>query len=410
MMIPKHISNKQVREDFPILSEKVNNRPLVYFDNAATTQKPKHVIDALSNYYEKYNSNIHRGNHYLSQIATERYERVRKTVRTFINADKTHEIIFTKGTTEGINIVAQCFGRKYINEGDEVIVSAMEHHSNIVPWQMICEERKALLKVIPMNAKGELLMDEFKKLLSSKTKIVAVAHISNTLGTVNPVEEIIKLAHKKKVPVLLDGAQSISHMPIDVQDLDCDFFIFSSHKLYGPTGVGVLYGKEEYLKDIPPYQGGGDMIKDVTFEKTTYNDLPHKLEAGTPNIAGAIGLGSAIEYVTNLGFRYIKKREEELLTYATEKLQAIEGLRIIGEADEKISVISFIIDGFHPYDIGTILNQLGIAVRTGHHCTQPIMAFFDIPGTARASFAFYNTTKEIDKLVEGIQTAKMMLA
>ena len=399
----------EIRNDFPILNAKVRGKELVYLDNGATAQKPAVVIDAINTYYKDYNSNIHRGVHHLSQVATTAYENAREKLRGFINSPKLEEVIFTKGTTESINIVASCFGRKSLNKGDEVIISAMEHHSNIVPWQMICDEREAVLKVIPINNNGELLMDEYKKLLSDKTKLVAVIHISNTLGTINPVKEIIDLAHQKGALVLLDGAQAVPHIKVDVQDLGCDFYAFSGHKIFGPTGVGVLYGKSEYLNDMPPYQGGGDMIKEVTFEKTTYNCLPHKFEAGTPNIVGGIGLGVAVDYMQEVGIDLIHKREEELLAFATEKIVKVEGVRIIGEAERKASVLSFVIDGLHPFDIGTLLDQLGIAVRTGHHCTQPLMSFFEIPGTIRASFAFYNTKEEVDKLISGLERALSML-
>lgn len=402
-------TTEEIRKDFPILNAKVRGKQLVYLDNGATAQKPSLVIDAINTYYKDYNSNIHRGVHHLSQVATTAYEDAREKLRGFINSPKLEEVIFTKGTTESINIVASCFGRKSLNKGDEVIISAMEHHSNIVPWQMICDEREAVLKVIPINNNGELLMDEYKKLLSDKTKLVAVIHISNTLGTINPVKEIIDLAHQKGALVLLDGAQAVPHIKVDVQDLGCDFYAFSGHKMFGPTGVGVLYGKSEYLNDMPPYQGGGDMIKEVTFEKTTYNCLPHKFEAGTPNIVGGIGLGVAVDYMQEVGIDLIHTREEELLAYATEKILKIEGVRIIGEAERKASVLSFVIDGLHPFDIGTLLDQLGIAVRTGHHCTQPLMSFFEIPGTIRASFAFYNTKEEVDQLISGLERALSML-
>lgn len=399
----------EIRNDFPILKAEVRGKDLVYLDNGATAQKPSLVIDAINTYYKDYNSNIHRGVHHLSQVATTAYEEAREKLRGFINSPKLEEVIFTKGTTDSINLVASCFGRNSLNKGDEVIISAMEHHSNIVPWQMICDEREAVLKVIPINNNGELLMDEYKKLLSDKTKLVAVIHISNTLGTINPVKEIIDLAHQKGALVLLDGAQAVPHIKVDVQDLDCDFYVFSGHKMFGPTGVGVLYGKSEYLNDMPPYQGGGDMIKEVTFEKTTYNCLPHKFEAGTPNIVGGIGLGVAVDYMQEVGIDLIHTREEELLAYATEKILKIEGVRIIGEAERKASVLSFVIDGLHPFDIGTLLDQLGIAVRTGHHCTQPLMTFFEIPGTIRASFAFYNTKEEVDQLISGLERALSML-
>ncbi len=398
-----------IRNDFPLLQRTVHNKPLVYLDNGATTQKPKSVIDAESTYYSEYNSNIHRGVHHLSQLATQAFEEVREEVKTFINAASTDEIIFTKGTTDGINLIASCFGRKFLNPGDEVLISAMEHHSNIVPWQMICEERGAHLKVIPINEAGELIMAEFDRLLSSKTKIVSLVYVSNALGTINPVEEIIEKAHALNIPVLLDAAQSISHFPTDVQELNCDYLVFSSHKLFGPTGVGVLYGKAHLLNELPPYQGGGDMIKEVSFEKTTYNVLPHKFEAGTPNIAGVIGLGEAIKYVKSIGFDWIEQQENELLTYATQKLRSIEGLKIYGTASQKVCVISFLIEGAHPFDVGTLIDQLGIAVRTGHHCTQPLMTFFDIPGTIRASFSFYNTLEEVDLLYNALLKAKKML-
>lgn len=393
---------EKIRKDFPILSRKVNGKPLVYFDNGASSQKPQGVIDATNKYYSYENANIHRGVHTLSQEATSAYEIVREKVRAFINADKSHEIIFTKGTTDSINLVAFSFGRTHIGEGDEVLISAMEHHSNIVPWQMICEEKKAKLKVIPINDNGELLMDEFRKLLSKKTKIVAVTHISNSLGTVNPVKEIIAAAHEKGIPVLIDGAQAIHHTVVDVKELDCDFYAFSAHKMYGPTGVGVLYGKEELLNSIPPYQGGGDMIKTVTFEKTTYNELPHKFEAGTPNIAGGIAFGAAIDYINSLGIETISAYEHELTEYALEQLNTVPGIKFIGKAKERASVISFLLDNIHPYDAGVILDKMGIAVRTGHHCTQPLMDRYRIPGTVRASFAFYNTKEEVNTLVKGL--------
>jgi cysteine desulfurase / selenocysteine lyase len=400
---------EEIRNDFPILNAKVRGKELVYLDNGATAQKPAVVIDAINKYYTEYNSNIHRGVHHFSQVATTAYEEAREKLRGFINAPKLEEVIFTEGTTESINVVASCFGRNSLNKGDEVIISAMEHHSNIVPWQMICDERQAVLKVIPINNKGELLMEEYKKLLSDKTKLVAVIHISNTLGTINPVKEIVDLAHQKGALVLLDGAQAVPHIKVDVQDLGCDFYAFSGHKMFGPTGVGVLYGKSKYLNDMPPYQGGGDMIKEVTFEKTTYNCLPHKFEAGTPNIVGGIGLGVAVDYMQEVGIDLIYKREEELLAYATEKILMVEGVRIIGEAEHKAGVLSFVIEGLHPFDIGTLLDQLGVAVRTGHHCTQPLMSFFEIPGTIRASFAFYNTKEEVDKLISGLERTLSML-
>lgn len=406
----KMIDLNLIREDFPILKEKVNGKPLVYLDNGATAQKPKSVIDAIEKYYSHYNSNIHRGVHHLSQLATNAYEESREVLREFINAEHSDEVIFTTGTTGGVNLVASSFGKKYLHHGDEVIISYMEHHSNIVPWQMICEERGAILKVIPINEAGELNLEEYKKLLSPKTKIVAVTHISNTLGTINPIKEMIDLAHEAGAKVLIDAAQSVPHVKIDVQSMNCDFLVFSGHKMFGPTGVGVLYGKQTLLNDLPPYQGGGDMIKEVTFEKTTYNSLPHKLEAGTPNIVGGIALAEAVRYMQKIGYDFLHEQEVRLLNYATEQLLKIEGLRIIGTAKNKVSVISFVIDGLHPFDVGTLLDQMGIAVRTGHHCTQPLMDFYQIPGTIRASFAFYNTLEEIDLLVNGLRKAVTMLS
>lgn len=403
------VNINDIRKDFPILSRKIKGKDLVYLDNGATTQKPSQVIDTINEYYANENSNIHRGVHTLSQEATTKYEEARQTIQEFIGAQHSHEIIFTSGTTGSINLIASSFGKKQINKGDEVLISAMEHHSNIVPWQMICEEKGAILKVIPINKKGELIIDELDNLLSPKTKIVAVNHISNTLGTINPIETIIEKAHQQNALVLIDAAQSIAHTPINVIELDVDFLVFSGHKMFGPTGVGILYGKEELLNDLPPYQGGGDMIKEVTFEKTTYNCLPHKLEAGTPNIVGGIGIGAAAKYIQKIGFDFIHQQEEELLHYGTQKLLEIEGLRIIGTADQKTSVISFVIEGVHPFDVGTIIDQLGIAVRTGHHCTQPLMQFFEIPGTIRASFSFYNTKEEIDIFIEALKRALKML-
>ena len=400
---------QKIRADFPILSQKVNGKPLVYFDNGATSQKPQVVIDAISKYYSEINANIHRGVHTLSQLATDAYEISRNTVQKHLNAKHNHEIIFTSGTTFGINLVANGFG-SLLKAGDEVMVSALEHHSNIVPWQFLCERTGARLVVIPMNLKGELIMSEFDELLSDKTKIVAVNHISNALGTVNPIEYIIKKAHQVGAAVLIDGAQATPHLKPDVQDLDCDFYVFSGHKICAPTGVGILYGKEEWLRKLPPYQGGGEMIAEVTFEKTTYADLPHKFEAGTPNISGGIVLGTAIDYMNAIGFENIASYEQELLEYGTKRLLEIEGLTIYGTSENKASVISFNIAGIHPYDIGTIIDKLGIAVRTGHHCAQPIMSFFNIPGTIRASFAFYNTKEEIDIFVEAVKKAHMMLS
>ncbi|MEN9928503.1 MAG: hypothetical protein RLZZ231_424 [Bacteroidota bacterium] len=399
---------QKIRADFPILSRQVNGKPLVYFDNGATSQKPQVVIDAIATYYQEINANIHRGVHTLSQLATDAYEASRIKIQHHINASFSHEVLFTSGTTHGVNLVANGFA-SLLKVGDEVLVSALEHHSNIVPWQMLCEKTGAVLKVIPMNQKGELILADFDELLSEKTKIVTVNHISNALGTINPIKYIIDRAHQFGAAVFIDGAQAVPHLKPDVQALDCDFYAFSGHKICGPTGTGILYGKEAWLNQLPPYQGGGEMIKEVTFEKTTYAELPHKFEAGTPNIAGGIVLGTAIDYMNSIGFENIQKQELELLSYATEQLLAIEGLKIYGTAEEKTSVISFNIDGIHPYDIGTIVDKLGIAVRTGHHCAQPIMNFFEIPGTIRASFAFYNTKEEIDIFVTAVKRAVNML-
>lgn len=398
-----------IRSDFPLLQSSMNGQPLVFLDSAASSQKPQIVLDALEQYYTTQNANVHRGVYQLSQRATDAYEAGRRAVQRFINAEHEHEIILVRGTTEAINLVASSYGRKFLEEGDEILISAMEHHSNIVPWQMIAEQTGAQLKVIPVNDQGELMMEEFDRLLTEKTRIVAVVHVSNSLGTINPVEEIIDKAHALNVPVLVDGAQAIPHMKIDVQALDADFYVFSAHKLFGPTGIGILYGKEELLNAMPPYQGGGEMIDRVTFEKTTYNHLPHKFEAGTPDISGAVGLGAAIEYVEKIGHEAIAQYEQELLEYATEQLKAIEGIRIIGEAENKASVISFLLEGTHPYDVGTILDKLGIAVRTGHHCTQPLMDRYGIPGTIRTSFSFYNNKEDIDQLVAGVKRAAKML-
>ncbi|HIB38031.1 cysteine desulfurase [Mesonia sp.] len=403
------IDIEKVRADFPILSRKVNGHPLVYFDNAATSQTPKVVIDAIVEYYEQYNANIHRGVHSLSQEATDAYEQARETLRAHFNAAKKEEIIFTSGTTHGINLVANGFASQ-LQAGDEVIVSALEHHSNIVPWQMLCEKTGAQLKVIPMTNSGELAMDAFHELLNDKTKLVFVNHVSNALGTINPIETIIAEAHKKGAAVLIDGAQAAPHIKADVQALDVDFYVVSGHKMCGPTGVGILYGKEEWLNKLPPYQGGGEMIDQVTFEKTTYAGLPHKFEAGTPNICGGIAFGKAIEYLNELGFENIAAYEHELLTYATEQLLAVGDVTIYGTSSEKTAVISFNIEGIHPYDIGTIIDKLGIAVRTGHHCAQPIMDYYKIPGTVRASFSFYNTKEEIDAFVQAVKRAKIMLS
>jgi cysteine desulfurase/selenocysteine lyase len=391
-----------IREDFPILKQRINDKPLVYLDNAATSQKPQAVIDALVNYYTCINSNVHRGVHTLSQRATDAYEESRSKVRQFINAADDKEIIFVRGTTEGINLVAQTYGRQNIGPDDEIIISAMEHHSNIVPWQILCQEKGAHLKVVPINDEGELLLDEYEKLLSPRTKLVSIVHQSNALGTINPVEQIVDLAHRRGVPVLLDGAQSVAHVPIDVTRVGCDFYVFSGHKLYGPTGVGVLYGKAELLDAMPPYQGGGEMIRSVTFEKTLYNTIPNKFEAGTQNIAGSIGLGAAIDYVNNLGMENIAAYENELLAYGTERLADIGPVRLIGTARHKGSILSFVLGNVHPHDVGTILDAEGIAVRTGHHCAQPLMDRFGVPATVRASLAFYNTKEEIDTLVKGI--------
>ncbi len=399
----------QVRKQFPVLSREVKGKPLVYFDNAATTQKPQVVIDALVDYYSSYNANIHRGIHSLAEEATAAYESTRDRVQEFINAESREQIIFTGGTTDGINLVAQTWGRQNINEGDEIIISNMEHHSNIVPWYILCEEKKAKLKVIPINEDGDLLLDEYEKLLSAKTKLVAIVHVSNALGTINPVKKIIQKAHEAGAVVLVDGAQSSVHLDVDVQDMDCDFFAFSSHKLYGPTGVGVLYGKKELLEAMPVYQGGGEMIKDVCFDKIIYNDLPYKFEAGTPNIADTIAFKAALDFTEQIGKDKIRKHENELLAYATEQLEQIEGLRIIGKAKNKISVISFVVDKVHPQDLGILLDNRGVAVRTGHHCAQPLMEWFCIPGTTRASFAMYNTTEEVDELITGLKKAIKML-
>jgi len=400
---------QKIRADFPILTQKVNGKPLVYFDNGATSQKPQIVIDAEVKYYQEINANIHRGVHTLSQLATDAYEISRGKVKDHINAKFAHEVLFTSGTTFGINLVANGFA-SILKPGDEVIVSSLEHHSNIVPWQMLCEKTGAILKVIPINENGELIIEAFDGLLSEKTKIVTVNHISNALGIINPIKYIIDKAHAVGAAVLIDGAQAVPHLKPDVQELDCDFYAFSGHKMCGPTGTGILYGKEEWLNKLPPYQGGGEMIKEVTFEKTTYADLPHKFEAGTPNIAGGIVLGTAVDYLNNIGFENIQQYENELLEYATKRLLEIEGLKIYGTGKNKASVVSFNIDGIHPYDIGSIIDKLGIAVRTGHHCAQPIMSFFCIPGTIRASFSFYNTKEEIDQMVEAVKKAQTMLS
>ena len=398
------------RKDFPILDQQVNGYPLVYFDNAATSQKPKVVINALNEYYQTINSNIHRGVHHLSQLATARFEEARRAVQQFIHAPHAHEVILTKGTTESINLVASSFCQRFLHAGDEVVVSEMEHHANIVPWQLACERHGATLRVLPFDDRGMLRMEELDSLLNEKTRIVAVNHVSNTLGTINPVAEIIQKAHAKGIPVLVDGAQAAGHLPIDVQALDCDFYCFSGHKMYAPMGVGVLYGKEQWLNEMPPYQGGGEMIKTVTFARTTYNELPYKFEAGTPSVGDVIGLQTAIEYINSIGLEVIAGREQALLEYATQQLLQIDGLQIVGTAPHKSSIISFNINKLHPFDIGTLIDQMGIAVRTGHHCAMPIMEHFGIPGTLRASFAFYNTEEEIDRLVTAVKKAVMMLS
>ena len=401
---------QKIRQDFPVLNQMAHGKPLVYIDNAATTQKPQAVINAIVDYYQHDNSNVHRGVHLLSERATQAYEKARETVQHFLNAAHSSEIVFVRGTTEAINLVAQTYGRKNIGKGDEILITAMEHHSNIVPWQMLCEEKGATLRVAPINDRGELLLDEFEKLLGPKTKLVAIPHLSNALGTINPVREITRLAHQHNIPVLVDGAQAAPRMRVDVQELDVDFYAISSHKLYGPTGVGVLYGKTKLLEAMPPYQGGGDMIASVTFEKTIYNKIPYKFEAGTPDIAGVIGLGAAIEYLERLGIDKIEQHEHELLVYATEKISAIPGVTVIGTAQNKAGVLSFVMDGIHPHDIGTILDHEGIAVRTGHHCAQPVMQRYNIPATARASFGLYNTKEEVDALVAGIKRVSEVLA
>jgi cysteine desulfurase/selenocysteine lyase len=400
---------EKIRRDFPTLHQKVHGKPLVYLDNAATTQKPLAVIEALENYYRHDNSNIHRGVHALSERATEQYEKTRSTAQRFLNAADSKEIIFVRGTTEAINLVAQSYGRKHVGAGDEVLITAMEHHSNIVPWQMLCEEKGAKLRVAPINDRGELELEAFEKLLGSKTKIVAVSHLSNALGTINPIREVVRIAHKQGIPVLVDGAQAAPRMAVDVRDLDCDFYTISGHKMYGPTGIGVLYGKAELLEAMPPYQGGGDMIASVTFDKTVYNRLPYKFEAGTPNIADTIALGAAIEYLEHLGLKAIERHEHDVLSYATQAVEVIPGVKIIGTAREKSGVLSFTMEGMHPHDIGTILDREGIAVRTGHHCAQPVMQRFGIPATARASFGLYNTRQEVDALVAGIHKVAEVL-
>ena len=401
---------RAIRKDFPILAQQVHGKPLIYLDNAATSQKPKCVIDTLTRFYEMDNANIHRGVHALSERSTQSYEAARGKVRRFLNAADTREVIFVRGATEAINLVAQTYGRTHVSAGDEIVISAMEHHSNIVPWQMLCEEKGALLRVIPINDRGELEFDQFEKLLNNRTRLVAVSHVSNALGTINPVRGIIRAAHAWNVPVLIDGAQAVPHMKVDVRSLDCDFYVFSGHKVFGPTGIGVLYGKEKLLEAMPPWQGGGDMIQSVTFGKTTYNDLPYKFEAGTPNIAGVIGLGAAIDYLDQIGMDAIAAHEQELLAYGTRALENISGLRLIGTAREKASVLSFVIEGVHPHDAATILDREGVAVRAGHHCAQPVMERFGVSATTRASLAFYNTTEDIDALVAGIQKVREIFA
>jgi cysteine desulfurase/selenocysteine lyase len=401
---------EQIRKDFPILQQQVYNKPLIYLDNGATTHKPQVVIDTVREIHEKQNSSIHRAIHYLSEQMTSRYEAARETVRTFINAASTREIIFTSGATGSINAVAFSFGEKYVAAGDEILISEMEHHSNIVPWQMLCERKSAVLKVIPFDEKGELLLNKLDELLTDKTRIVALTHASNSLGTINPVKEVIRRAHEREIPVLLDGAQMVQHGAVDVRELDCDFYVFSSHKIYGPTGSGVLYGKEALLEEMPPYQGGGDMVDQVSFEGTTYNTLPFKFEAGTTNFTGAIGLAAALDYIRSVGIEEIGRYEQELIRYTREKLEGIEQLKIYGESEKRISVFSFLLDNIHTYDAGMILDKMGIAVRTGTHCTQPVMDHFGISGTIRASLVFYNTMEEVDRLVEGIQTTIQMLS
>ncbi len=405
---PLNVSS--IRADFPILSRQVHGHPLVYLDNAATTQKPQAVIDAISNYYAFNNANIHRGVHLLSQTATDAYEAARETVQHFLNAKESAEIVFVRGATEGINLVAHSYGRQHVNAGDEIVITAMEHHSNIVPWQMLCEEKGARLCIAPINDAGELRLDAFEALLNPKTKLVAVTHVSNALGTINPVALLVEMAHRRNIPVLVDGAQAVPHIAVDVRALDCDFYVFSGHKVYGPTGVGALYGKREFLESMPPYQGGGDMIRSVTFEKTLYNELPYKFEAGTPNMAGVIGLAAALDYVHGIGLDAIAAYEHELLLYGTKALQSIPGVRLIGTAEQKASVLSFVMEDIHPHDIGTVLDREGIAIRTGHHCAQPLMQRYDVAATARASLAVYNTTGELDALVAAIHKLKEVFA
>jgi cysteine desulfurase/selenocysteine lyase len=407
---PMRLDVDKIRADFPILKQKIHGKPLVYLDNGATSQKPQVVVEALNRYYTAENSNIHRGVHFLSEQATAAYEAARQKIKRFINARSEQEIIFVRGTTEAINLVAQSYGRTFFKPGDEIIVSAMEHHSNIVPWQLLCEQTGARLRVIPINHDGELVLDEYRRLLSQKTKLVSVTHVSNALGTIVPVKEMVRLAHERQVPVLLDGAQAVPHLKVDVQDLGCDFYAFSGHKLFGPTGVGILYGRSELLEAMPPYQGGGDMISLVTFEKTHYNVLPYKFEAGTPHIAGGIGLGAAVDYLEGLDWQQLAAHEHSLLSYATAALSDINGLRIIGTAKEKVGVVSFVFDHVHAHDVGTILDQEGVAVRAGHHCAMPVMQRFGVPATTRASFALYNTLQEVDVLVRGVHRALKVFA
>jgi cysteine desulfurase/selenocysteine lyase len=407
---PLRFDVSRIRKDFPILRQKLHGRPLVYLDNAATTQKPQTVLDTLSRFYATDNSNVHRGVHQLSQRATEEYEAARIKVQHFLNAAQAREIIFVRGTTEGINLVAQTYGRQQVQPGDEIIISHMEHHSNIVPWQILCEEKGAVLRVVPINDKGEFLLEEYEKFFNPRTRLVSVVHLSNALGTINPVRQIIALAHRWNVPVLVDGAQAVPHLPVDVRQLDCDFYTFSGHKLYGPTGVGVLYGKASLLETMPPYQGGGDMISSVSFEKTTYNTLPYKYEAGTPNIGGAIGLGAAIDYLSGIGLEVVAAHEQQLLDYATAAVAAVPGIRLVGTARERAGVLSFVMEDAHPHDIGQILDQEGVAIRTGHHCCQPIMDRFHVPATARASLALYNNRDDIDALVAGLYKVKEIFA
>jgi cysteine desulfurase/selenocysteine lyase len=394
------------RENFPVLDQRVHGKPLVYLDNAATTQKPQMVLDAMNQFYQMDNSNIHRGVHELSERSTRHYEEARVKIQRFLNAADWREIIFVRGATEAINLVAYTYGRRHVQAGDEIVISAMEHHSNIVPWQILCEEKQAILRIAPINQRGELLMEEFEKLLNPRTKLVSVVHVSNALGTINPVAELARMAHRHGAPIFIDGAQAVAHMPVDVQALDCDFYALSGHKMFGPTGIGVLYGKAALLNKMPPYQGGGDMISTVTFAKTTYNELPYKFEAGTPNIAGTIGLGAAVDYINDIGLDRIQSYEHELLAYGTAQLERIPGLRLIGTAREKASVLSFVLEGVHPHDVGTILDREGVAVRTGHHCAQPVLEWFGVPATTRASIAFYNTKQDIDALVAGLGKVK----